>query len=521
MQAGQRLCADESQVFGAVIRRREFFRIAGFAGLALAGPRWASMAGPGKVPYPNIVFVLADDMGYGDPRCQNEASKVPTPNIDRLAREGVRFTDAHTPSAVCTPTRYGVLTGRYCWRSRLTSGVLEGYDPALIEPGRTTVASLLHERGYHTGCIGKWHLGLGTEDPTDYTKPLRPGPLEAGFDYFFGIAASLDMPPYCYIENERPTVAPTETIARSERPAYWREGAIAPGFTHEGVLPALTEKAVAYIEQRASEGTPFFLYFPLTAPHTPWVPMDEVNGRSGAGGYGDFVAQVDDSLGRVLDALDRAGATQDTLIIFTSDNGSHWTPAFIEEWGHRANGELRGQKADIWDGGHRVPFIARWPGKTVPGTVCAEIICLTDLLATCAAIVGAELPEDAGEDSYNILPALLSEPREKPLREATVHHSMNGTFAIRRGKWKLVLGLGSGGFSAPRTVEPKDGEPKGQLYDLEADIDESENLWAEHPEIVAQLTALLERYQREGRSRPLQDSAPTRVSRIVLPDSLA
>ena len=195
MQAGQRLCADESQVFGAVIRRREFFRIAGFAGLALAGPRWASMAGPGKVPYPNIVFVLADDMGYGDPRCQNEASKVPTPNIDRLAREGVRFTDAHTPSAVCTPTRYGVLTGRYCWRSRLTSGVLEGYDPALIEPGRTTVASLLHERGYHTGCIGKWHLGLGTEDPTDYTKPLRPGPLEDGFDNFLGIAASLNMPP--------------------------------------------------------------------------------------------------------------------------------------------------------------------------------------------------------------------------------------------------------------------------------------------------------------------------------------
>lgn len=469
----------------------------------MGGLRPRAFGAKAKPGHPNIVFMMADDMGYGDPVCQNAASKIPTPNMDRLAREGVRFTDAHTPSAVCTPTRYGLLTGRYCWRSRLKSGVLEGYDRALIEPGRMTVASLLREHGYHTGCVGKWHLGLGDADPTDYTKPLRPGPLEAGFDYFFGIAASLDMPPYCYIENDAPTVAPTETIERSERPAYWREGAIAPGFTHEGVLPTLTKKAVAYIEKQAPEEQPFFLYFPLTAPHTPWVPIDDVEGRSQAGTYGDFVAQVDDSLGRVLDALERTGAVNDTLIIFTSDNGSHWTPAFIEEWGHRANGELRGQKADIWDGGHRVPFIARWPGKVTPGTTCNEVICLTDLMATSAAIVGASLPENAGEDSYNILPALLGEPREGPIREATVHHSFNGTFAIRQGRWKLILGRGSGGFSKPRTIEPKEGEPKGQLYDIEADIDESENLWAQHPEIVERLTALLERYKQEGRSRPV------------------
>ncbi len=483
------------------MHRREFLRRAGLAGVAFAGLRCGTLAGAARRGRPNVVFVMADDLGYGDPVCQNAASKIPTPNMDRLAQEGVRFTDAHTPSAVCTPTRYGVLTGRYCWRSRLTSGVLQGYDRALIEPGRMTVASLLREHGYHTGCVGKWHLGLGAEDPTDYTKPLRPGPLETGFDYFFGIAASLDMPPYCYIENEQPTEAPTGTTEKSERPAFWREGAIAPGFTHEGVLPALTGKAVAYIEQRAPEDEPFFLYFPLTAPHTPWVPIDDVEGRSQAGLYGDFVAQVDDSLGRVLEALDRTGCAENTLVIFTSDNGSHWTPAFIEEWGHRANGDWRGQKADIWDGGHRVPFMARWPGKIVPGTACRELVCLTDLLATCAALVGADLPENAGEDSVNILPALLGEPREGPIREAVVHHSHNGTFAIRQGKWKLIQGLGSGGFTPPRTVEHQEGEPRGQLYDMEADPGETHNLWAEHPEIVERMTALLERYQREGRSR--------------------
>ncbi|HPV37718.1 MAG TPA: arylsulfatase [Candidatus Hydrogenedentes bacterium] len=482
--------------------RRDFLRAAGLAGLALAGARGGAAAGARIPPRPNIVFVMADDLGYGDPRCMNAASKIPTPHMDRLAREGVRFTDAHTPSAVCTPTRYGVLTGRYCWRSRLTRGVLEGYDRALIEPGRVTVASLLREHGYHTACIGKWHLGLGAENPTDYTKPLRPGPREAGFDEFYGIAASLDMPPYCFIENDRPAAAPTEHIAKSERPAFWREGAIAPGFTHEAVLPVLTGKAVAYIERRAQEPAPFFLYFPLTAPHTPWVPVDTVHGRSQAGDYGDFVAQVDDALGQVLDALARTGCAEQTLVIFTSDNGSHWTPAFLEEWGHRANGAWRGQKADIWDGGHRVPFLARWPGVTPPDTACSEIICLTDLLATCAAIVGAGLPENAGEDSFNLLPALRGQPGGTPIREATVHHAYDGSFAIRQGRWKLIQGLGSGGFSAPRAIDPIEGGPRGQLYDLDADPGESVNLWAEHPDVVVRLSALLDRYKRDGRSRP-------------------
>ncbi len=478
---------------------------------------------------PNIVFILADDMGTGDLGCYNPESKVPTPNMDRLAAGGMRFTDMHSPSAVCTPTRYGVLTGRYAWRTRLKSGVLWGYSPNLIEPGRVTVAELLRDHGYATACIGKWHLGLGDAERTDYSRPLRPGPLDHGFDFFFGIPASLDIEPYVWVENDRVLEAPTGQIAASKPrrgggEGFWRGGPIAPGFRHADVLPMITRKAVEYIEERKGSEVPFFLYFPLTAPHTPWLPAEEFRGKSGAGPYGDFTAQVDWTVGRVLDALERAGVAERTLVILTSDNGAHWTPADIEKYGHRANHRLRGQKADIWEGGHRVPFIARWPGRVPAGMVSDRLGCLTDFWATAASIVGAAVPGRAAEDSFDLLPVLVPSSQtgdgNPPVaREAVVNHSANGTFAIRRGSMKLILGRGSGGFSNPRTIKPGPGEPTGQLYDLAEDPAETVNLYGDRPEVVEELTALLDDYRERGASHPRRSTRPPNIV-LVLADDL-
>jgi arylsulfatase A-like enzyme len=456
-----------------------------------------------KSSHPNIVFILADDLGYGDPVCYNPKSKALTPNIDQLAKDGLRFTDAHTPSSVCTPTRYGVLTGRYPWRSALKKGVLNGYSPALIERGRMTLASLLRAAGYRTGCIGKWHLGLGSDEKTDYAKALTPGPNSVGFDYFFGIAASLDMPPYVYIENERITqplsakTAGNDKAGRGASP-YWREGPMAADFKHVEVLDRLTEKAVDFIGKGADK--PFFLYFALSGPHMPVLPNERFRGKTD-GPYTDFVSQCDDSVGQVLKALDRAGARENTLVIVTSDNGAYWFPGDIEKWGHRANADLHGQKADIWEGGHRVPFVARWPGKVKAGSTSPEVICLTDMLATFAAIVGTKLPDDAGEDSFNLLPVFLGQKLDGPVREATVHQSSDGTLAIRQGPWRLAPVRGSHGFSDPKNIEPKKGEPEGELFNLEVDLTERTNEWSRQPEIVRRLTSLLEKYQKEGRSR--------------------
>ncbi len=470
--------------------------------LKTVGGGLAARSAFGAASRPNIVFILADDMGYGDLGCYNAASRIPTPHIDRLAAQGMRFTDAHSPSAVCTPTRYGVLTGRYCWRSRLKRGVLNGYSPALIEPGRLTVPSLLKRQGYRTAAFGKWHLGLGSAEKTDYTRPLVPGPNAAGFDSFYGIPASLDMEPYVWVENERVQAAPTASVEgiRERRGIFWRGGPMAPGFRHDRVLPEITERAVAYVrEQRA--GQPFFLYLPLTAPHTPWLAEPRFRGSSGAGEYGDFAAMVDDAVGRVLHALEARGLAGETLVIFTSDNGAHWLPGEIERWGHRANHMLRGQKADIWEGGHRVPFIARWPGQVRAGSTSAQLTCLTDLMATAAEIVGFELPPDAGEDSYSLLPALLGQSPGASARDAVVHHSGDGHFAIRQGPWKLIPVRGSGGFTPPKLYQPKPGEPPGELFNLAEDPSEQRNLYLERPEVAARLAALLDRYRREGRSR--------------------
>ncbi|HUQ95280.1 MAG TPA: arylsulfatase [Bryobacteraceae bacterium] len=476
--------------------RREFFRtaVAGAAGYAAAHGQSSSK--------PNIVYLLCDDLGSGDLGCYNNESRIPTPNMDQLAREGVRFTDAHSPSSVCTPTRYGILTGRYCWRTKLKQGVLQGASPYLLEPGRMTVASLLKLHGYRTAGIGKWHLGLGNAAVTDYSKPLRPGPFDAGFDSYFGIPASLDMPPYVFVEDDRVLEQPTSQVGdvREQRGIFWRGGGIGPTFRHIDVLPRLTGRAVKFLDAQRGASKPFFLYLPLTAPHTPWLPTKEFQGKAKAGPYGDFVAQVDDTVRQVMSALQRNGL-ENTLLIVTSDNGAHWLPEEIAQHNHRSNHKLRGQKADIYEGGHRIPFLARWPGHIAPGRVSDQLICLTDLMATVAEVTGASLPRDAGEDSYSIAPALLGSKPKTAVREAIVHHSSMGLFSIRQGPWKLALGRGSWGFSIAQKIEPKRGEPEGELYNLATDPAEQDNVYLKHPEMVRKLTTLLEQYKRDGRSR--------------------
>ncbi|MBL8229039.1 MAG: arylsulfatase [Bryobacterales bacterium] len=475
------------------MNRRQFLASAGAAALPLHAAD----------PPPNIVYILADDLGAGDLGCYNSESKIPTPNMDRVAREGMRFTDMHSPSSVCTPTRYGILTGRYCWRTKLKQGVLDGESPYLLEPGRVTVASMLKQRGYRTAAIGKWHLGLGNDPKTDYAKVLRPGPLEAGFDSFFGIPASLDMPPYLYVENDRAVELPTSKIGdiREQRGIFWRGGGIAPGFRHIDVLPKLTERAVKFVDGQKGSKSPFFLYLPLTGPHTPWLPTDAFKGKAKAGPYGDFVVQTDDTVGQVMAAVKRAGVERNTLFIVTSDNGAHWTPDEIAMHNHRANGRVRGQKADIYDGGHRIPFLAKWPGKIKAGSASDQLGCLTDLMATSAEITGATLSRDAGEDSYSLAPALLGSKPKTAVRDVVVHHSVQGLFGVRQGPWKLALGRGSWGFSEPRKITAKAGEPEGELYNLSVDPLETNNLYQKEPQVVQRLTALLDQYRREGRSR--------------------
>ena len=456
---------------------------------------------------PNIIYILADDLGYGDISHLNEASKIITPNIDQLAAEGISFTDAHSNSAVCSPTRYGILTGRYAWRTWMKKGVLWSYDEPLIKKDRATVASILKKKGYQTACIGKWHLGLewakNVDGSVNFKQPLKSTPNELGFDLFYGITASLDIPPYFYIENYKITATKIDTIEATTGKGFWRKGPIGNDFKHQDVLPHLTNKAITYIKESTQNSKPFFLYFPLPAPHTPILPSTKFKGKSEAGDYGDFVLMVDDVVKQLENTVKELGISENTLIIFTSDNG--FAPAANTKeqlsYGHTPSKNFRGYKADIYEGGHRIPFIAKWPAKIKKGASSNEIICLTDLMATAAAIVDEKLADNEAEDSYNILPALLSTPYDTPIREATVHHSIEGMFSIRQGKWKLVFGAGSGGWSYPTPKEAEEMKlPNYQLYNLEKDISETVNIAKEHPAMVKKLTLLMKSYIEKGRS---------------------
>ena len=477
---------------------------------------------------PNIVLLLTDDLGYGDPVCYNPQSKAPTPFMDKLAREGRRFTDAHSPTSVCSPTRYAILTGRYAWRTRLKLGVLNPWDKALIEPDRLTLGDMLKNQGYTTAAFGKWHLGWSWATPNgisqepeknedfvkriDLTRPIKDGPTTRGFDYFFGMVGMTPDP--CLIENDKPIMigqskAPTIPGVSSELLAPWKI---------ENTPSMLNEKVKWYLDQRAADPSkkPFFLYYALTTPHQPIMPSAQFRGKTGFGEACDFVHQTDDSIGQVLNSLEKNGMLKNTIVIVTSDNGSPGyaeanspTASVMDRYDHLSSGPWRGMKGDTFEGGHRVPFIIRWPGRITPNTVSKETICLVDLMATFAAITGAKLPNQAAEDSYDISAAFQPQPPSKPIREATVHHALIGMFAIRQGPWKLIQGIGSGGFTMPQFIAIAPGDVgrngnRGQLYNLENDPAESHNLYQSNPQMVEKLSQLLDQYQKSGRSTPLR-----------------
>lgn len=469
-------------------------------------------AGEKKVENPNIIFILADDMGYGDVSSLNENSKIHTPHIDRMAGQGVVFTDAHSSSSVSTPTRYGVLTGRYNWRSTLKRGVLNGYSRPLIPKERRTIASILKEQNYETACIGKWHLGWNWnnieagQENVDFSKPITHGPTNLGFDYYYGISASLDMPPYVYVENDKVTALPDRITVDKGEQSWWREGPTGADFDHHTTLSHLVDKAVNYIGDKANGDNPFFLYLPLPAPHTPILPSEAFRGKSGLNPYGDFVMEVDYMVGRIAEALGKNGISENTILVFTADNGCSPEAKFdvLQEKGHYPSYIYRGHKADLFDGGHRIPCIVQWPAKIKPHTI-NQTVCLTDFLATFATIAGYELKENEGEDSYNLLSLFVNEDEKEVIREATVHHSINGEFTIRKGDWKLLLSPSSGGWSYPRPNRDTaviETLPKVQLYNMKTDPAETQNVYADHKEIVKELTALMISYVRNGRSTP-------------------
>ena len=484
---------------------------------------------------PNIIVILADDWGLGDIKFYGgDRCKIETPHVDQLAKQGMAFTDAHSSSSVCTPTRYSLLTGRYNWRSRLKRSVLFGYDKPLMEPSRPTVASMLGKAGYQTACIGKWHLGL--DMPTtdgkaarstakkpedlaaqcniDWNGKITGGPTALGFDYYWGISASLDMPPFIWIENDR-FVGECTTLKR-----WQRRGPAEKDFEAVDVLPTLAKKAAEYVAQRAKTGEPFFLYMPLNSPHTPIVPSAAFAGKSTLGKYADFVMETDWAIGQVVKAVEDAGIADNTLIIVTADNGTSPAArrgmsgellAFTTDQGlsndmtrHYPSYIYRGHKADIFEGGHRVPFIARWDGKIRSASRSDQTVCLVDLFATFADIVDVKYDDDTAEDSISILP-VLNGTATGSIREAVVHHSINGSFAIRQGQWKLAFCPDSGGWSAPqaKTFMRGDAPPSWvQLYDLGADVSEQRNLATAHADVVDRLTKLMQQLIDTGRSTP-------------------
>lgn len=479
--------------------------------------------------HPNVIVILADDMGYGDVRALNPNSKIPTPGLDKLAAEGATFLDAHTPSSVCTPTRYGLLAGRYCWRTRLKRGVLNGYGEPLIAPDRLLISGFLKQHGYYTGIVGKWHLGLGFQKRKnapkpqgkgrrrldgshfDFTKPLNSGPHTLGFDYSFIIPASLDFPPYVYIRDGQLTKQPTEAQDAQGFPAYLRKGERSPDLVMEDCLDDLLKDAQAFVKRRADKKDPFFLYFPLTAPHKPVLPHPRFEGKTKLGAYGDFVSQVDYTVGELVKTVDDLGLKKNTIIIYTSDNGSfmyrlndmsepdHLKDETVQKYhpkNHTANGPWRGTKADIWEAGHHVPFFVRWPARVKAGLKIDHPICLTDIYMTLGEIIGAECPTGMAPDSYSFLTLLHDNP-SRYRRAPVIHHSSGGMFALRLGDWKLVLGNGSGGREQPRG---KAFERPYHLFNLKNDPGETENLIAKEPKLAKQLEAAFELFHQNERN---------------------
>ncbi len=459
---------------------------------------------------PNIVFIMADDMGYGDAGCYG-AKKIKTPNIDLLASVGMRFTDAHSSSAVCTPSRYSVLTGRYAWRTRLNKNVQCGHGLPLIENERKTVASMLRDHGYATGAFGKWHLGFkytrkdGTfftesqslnDSPDnadlyykdiDYSKPLYGGPLDNGFDVFFGISGSLDMPPYCFIRDRHTEGIPT---IEKQRITQQRAGYAVEGWDDTEVDVRFTDEACGFIRRSSALEKPFFAYIPLSSPHRPCVPPEFIRGKSDAGLRGDSVMLADWCLGKILGELTDCGILNDTLVIFTSDNGANPCDYFGRTYGHKSNGDLRGFKADIYEGGHRVPFVASWPGRIPEGTVSDSLCGLIDLMATVADINGISLEQDDAPDSVSILPVLTNP--HAAVRKTIINHSVHGMFAIRSKDWKLIDGLGSGGFSSPSFYPPQREGLTGQLYSMKDDCWEQVDFFLREKEVVEKMMCELE-----------------------------
>ena len=482
---------------------------------------------------PNIVVILADDLGYGDVGCYNPESKVPTPHLDRLASEGLRFTDAHSPSTVCTPTRYSLLTGRMAFRNGMR-GVFTGVGgPCLIEKDRLTLPGLLKRKGYRTACFGKWHIGMTFFDRAgepihkngleavrrvDFSRPSTDGPIHRGFDEFFGtVSCPTTDWLYAYVDGDRIPVPPKGVVDRGPLPKHPysrdnRPGLIAPDFDLERVDLVFLEKSRQFLEKHLRERPkqPFFLFHSAQAVHLPSFPAKEFQGRTEAGPHGDFIFELDAIVGQLLATLEKLGVADETLVIFTSDNGPETTTTIHmrADQGHDGARPWRGMKRDQWEGGHRVPFIARWPGKIAAGTTTDQTLCLTDIFATCAALVGETLPDDAAEDSFDFSKVLLGKQGEKPVRRYTLHQTISLALAIRRGPWKMLDHRGSGGnrydrgrlrpFALPDTAP----SAPGQLYNLDEDPGETKNLWLEHPQIVTELKSRLDAFKASGRSRP-------------------
>ena len=461
---------------------------------------------------PNVIVVLADDLGIGDIAPTNPDCQIATPNLQRFAQQGLTFLDAHTSSSVCTPTRYGLLTGRYNWRSRLARGVLSGTSPHLIPADRPTVGHLLKNAGYHTSMFGKWHLGWDWAKQgkqIDFSKPVLNGPDINGFDQYYAHCGSLDMPPYVWVDTGRVTAMPDReegVTKQQDRYGWYRKGPIGADFKIDKVLPHLFDKSIEYVRQRApqaKQGQPFFMYLALPAPHTPIVPQPPFLGASKLNPYADFVMQVDHHFGQLMEAVEETGVAENTLVVFTSDNGCSPEANFplLESHGHDPSGIYRGHKADIYEGGHRVPLLVRWPGKVAAGEQTMALACLTDLYATLADILGSQDDAPGGEDSVSQLPVLLGQT--ETVRTTLVSHSIGGSFAIRSGDWKLCLSAGSGGWSAPKEAAAKQqGLPPMQLFNLAADPGEQQNLVETEPEVVERLLKLLGGYVEKGRSTP-------------------